>query len=394
MAAAGGGDVRPVSERLVREPGRFNFFQAVRLLERLNLVHSLRAQGPRRTRVGDDGLPADEAARFHSVPSHAFPATQVQTVRASSGQRVDNAAGPPPDVAVSFYGLVGPLGALPQHYTRLALSREREKDRSFRDFVDLFQHRLISLFYRAWDKSRLTEGYARKAIDPDSQEDDLLTQILFSVVGMAAPAMRGATHLNGDVFLRYGGLFANRRRNAVSLHQMLEDFLALPVEVRQFQGEWLALPPEDQCCLGAPGLNSGARLGESAILGTRVWSVYTKFRLRLGPFDYEVARRFLPTGDRIAPLCELCRAYVGGEFRFDVQLVIRGRGIPATRLGGDPAQGSRLGWNSWLQSKPFDRDIDDAVFEGDHAAIRRRFAREAGGMYTVDFDPPHIDVDG
>jgi len=371
MAAAGRRDGRPVSEQLVREPGRFNFFQVVRLLERMTLVQSRRAHGPLRT-----------------VASHAFPAVSVQSVRSTSGQRVDNSEGPPPDVYVSFLGLIGPVGALPYHYTRLILSRDREKDRALRDFLDLFQHRLISLFYRAWEKSRITEDYARRAIDPTSDGEDLLTTALYSLLGMAAKSVRGGGQLDEDVFLRYAGLFADRRRNAVSLQRMLEDYLSLPVEVRQFQGEWLALPAEDQSCLSMLALNGGAQLGQTAILGTRVWSVQSKFRLRLGPFNYRTAFRFLPTGDRIGPLCELVRAYVGGEFRFDVQLVIFPEEVPQCRLGGDARTGSRLGWNTWLHGQPPDHDVDDAVFEGDQPAVRDgRFAGEAAATYTVDFNP-------
>jgi type VI secretion system protein ImpH len=393
MAAAGRGDVRPVSEQLVREPGRFNFFQVVRLLERMSLVQSRRAHGPRRGRVGEDETPATEAARFHTVPSLAFPAVSVQSVRSTGGQRVDNAAGPPPDVYVSFLGLVGSVGALPHHYTRLILARDREKDRALRDFLDLFQHRLISLFYRAWEKSRITEHYARRALDPTNEDEDLLTTAFFSLIGMSDPSLRGGQRVHADVFLRYVGLFADRRRNAVSLQQMLEDYLGLSVEVCQFQGEWLALPVEDQSCVSTTGLNGGAMLGQTAILGTRVWSVQSKFRLRLGPFNYRTAYRFLPTGDRIGPMCELVRAYVGGEFRFDVQLVIFPDEVPQTRLGGSPRSGSRLGWNTWLLSQPPDHDVDDAVFEGDHPAVREgRFAEGPAGMYTVDFDPDEHSV--
>lgn len=381
MAAESGGNSRSVSERLVEEPGRFDFFQAVRILERMSLVQSRRAHGPNRSRVGEDAAPGDEAVRFHSVPSHAFPAANVFAVRGTSGRRVENAQGPPPDVSVTFFGLVGAMGTLPQHYTRLIVARDREKDTSLRDFLDVFQHRLISLFYRAWEKSRITESYARRLIDPHGHDEDLLTTALYSIVGMASPVVRGSTRLDQEVFLRFGGMFADRRRNAVSLEHLLIDVLSMPVEIRQFQGEWLALPAEDQS-----SLMGGAQLGESAILGTRVWNLQSKFRLRIGPLRYVTARRLLPTGDRIGPLCELVRAYVGGEFRFDVQLVIFRDEVPACRLGGSD-DGSRLGWNTWLQSRPPEQDADDAVFEGDHPAIFGDRAVSPGKSYTVDFTP-------
>ena len=201
-------------------------------------------------------------------------------------------------------------------------------------------------------------------IEPTADDEDLITAALFSIVGMAAGSVRGASRLDSEVFLRYSGLFADRRRNAVSLQQMLADHLDLPVDVQQFQGEWLALPDEDQSCLS--GMQGGARLGETAILGTRVWSVQGKFRLRLGPFSYATARRFLPTGDRIGPMCELVRAYVGGEFRFDVQLVIFQRlrflpagwaAMPGTVLDWAGTRGSSRGNSSPMWTTPCSREI-------------------------------------
>src|SRR5690606_18835069 len=163
-------------------------------------------------------------------------ANHVQSVESSAGTRVDNAPGPPPDMFISFFGLLGVTGTLPQHYTKLVISRALEKDRTFRDFVDLYQHRLISLFYRDLDNTQFTEAYARRAIDPVREEEDPLTTALYSLVGMAPQSVRGSTRLDREVFLRFGGMFADRHRNAVSLELMLNDFLELPVEVRQFQG--------------------------------------------------------------------------------------------------------------------------------------------------------------
>ncbi len=98
------------------------------------------------------------------------------------------------------------------------------------------------------------------------------------------------------------------------------------------------------------------------MIGARVWNVTSKFRIRLGPLSYAQFRRFIPSGDALEPVSQLVRQYVGGEFDFDVQPVLRGEEVPWCRLGGNPADAARLGWNTWVRSGPFDRDVDDAVF--------------------------------
>ena len=98
------------------------------------------------------------------------------------------------------------------------------------------------------------------------------------------------------------------------------------------------------------------------MVGDRVWSVENKFRVRLGPLDYERFCRFTHMGEYLLPLCQLVRSYVGPEFDSDVQPVLRAEEAPECRLGGDILDGSRLGWNTWLRSKPLPKDADEAVF--------------------------------
>src|SRR6266498_4733090 len=137
----------PSLEQVLFEEGyRFEFFQAVRVLERL-----YRARLP----VGCDSIPAKEVVRFHSLLSLTFPPSAVHDVVPSD----DGAS--PAQMTVAFMGLTGLLGVLPRHYTELLLERMRHKDQTLRDFLDLFNHRLISLFYRAWEKYRLPMAYER-----------------------------------------------------------------------------------------------------------------------------------------------------------------------------------------------------------------------------------------
>jgi type VI secretion system protein ImpH len=97
------------------------------------------------------------------------------------------------------------------------------------------------------------------------------------------------------------------------------------------------------------------------VVGQRVWDVQSKFRVRLGPIGYRQFCRFMPSGDALRPICQMIRSYAGVQHDFDVQPVLRAEEVPWCWLGdrGDPA---RLGWNTWVRSRTFEHDVDDAVF--------------------------------
>lgn len=362
MATASGRNGASLRRQLLEEAHRFEFFQAVRLLERLAGEDAPRAaaQG---VPVGRDHDPKTEAVRFRAFPSHRFPAGEIREIGerpAEAGQ----AAPPGAEMTVAFIGLTGPCGVLPPHYTSLLIERIREKDYALRDFLDLFNHRVVSLFYRAWEKYRSFTAYERAQITKDPDDADLLTGSLFSLVGMGTAGIRGRMAFDDQAFLFYGGHFSRRLPSAVSLEQIVADDFDLPVCVRQFLGRWLYLDREDQSALPSPRLPAGlnTQLGVNVLVGERVWDVEGKFRVRVGPLKRDRFRELLPEGPLLRPLSQMIRSYVGPQFDFDVQLVLAGAEVPWCVLGSNDADAPRLGWNIWMRSGPFERDVSDAVF--------------------------------
>jgi type VI secretion system protein ImpH len=362
MASASGRNRASVIDELHHRTHRFDFFQAVRLLERLAGEPSERPLRP----VGEDSSPLQEAVRFRVLPSHAFPAGSIDkllvppTDDAKAKQR-------PPELVTTFLGLIGANGALPRHYTSMLIERIRAKDFAMRDFFDLFHHRTISLFYRAWEKYRLPVVYERAASPVGSHREDLFTYGLYCLLGLGTGGLRGRMDFDDEAFLFYAGHFAHHPRCALSLECLLADYFELPVRVKQFQGQWLYLQRDDQSMLPSAEYPQGqnARLGENVVVGERVWDVESKLRIRLGALGYADFRRFLPAGEALRPLCQMVRFYIGPQFDFDVQLVLKGPEAPWCRLGGDGADASRLGWNTWVRCGEFVCDVFDAVFTMD-----------------------------
>src|SRR5262245_47148317 len=204
MATEGRRTDPSVEEELLEEGYRFDFFEAVRVLERLY---------PHRQAVGHEALPSDEVVRFHTRLSLAFPPSMIHEVTEPDGGTQ------PLDMTVAFMGLTGPLGVLPRHYTGLLLERVRRKDHTLRDFFDLFNHRLISLFYRAWEKYRFPIAYERAVANRAPYDDFSLT--LFDLISMGTKGLRGKLEVGDEALLFYAGLLAQHPHSASALTGLL-----------------------------------------------------------------------------------------------------------------------------------------------------------------------------
>jgi len=351
-----------VNRQLTDNPAAFDFFAAVRLLERAaeNAALANRPKARPQTAVGEDSPPRQEAVRFRSEPSLTFSVGDVARVRESK----ESGNGQPlrTEMSVNFLGLTGPNGALPQHYTTLMLSRLRERDFSLREFFDLFHHRSISLYYRAWEKYRLPFLYERAR--RTGNDHDLVTLCLYALIGLGTDGLRGRRSFDDRVPLFFAGTFSRQQRPALELQRILRHQFHVPVEIRQFFGRWLTLDDSQLSCLagGPRQTEQHNRLGENVVIGRRVVDVQNSFRIVLGPMQYEQFRRFTPAGSDLKTVCELTRSFVGPEFEFDVQVVLSPRQTPQCRLDSGSDDGSRLGWNTWLHAEEMDYDVADTVF--------------------------------
>jgi type VI secretion system protein ImpH len=327
-----------LEQRIFNEPWAFAFFQAVRLMKLLT---------PERKTPGNFGDPAEEAVRFIAHASVSFPASEIQALE----KRVDA----PPLMCVNFMGLFGPVGVLPVHYTQFIRDRIRAGDRTLRDFLDIFNHRMISLFYRAWEKYRFAVPYERG-------ERDCLTQYLLDFIGLGTPGLEGRQAVSDQSLVLYAGLLAQQPRSAEALRNMLVDYFNVPVEVNQFCGVWRQLDVETQCSLDdSPRISS--LLGVGVVAGDEVWDQQSVVRVRIGPLDVQRYLDFLPTGTAYQPLRALTRFFSRDDLDFELQLVLRREDAPLCELGASGDAAPRLGWLTWGRTKTLDRDPDETVLE-------------------------------
>jgi len=335
MAGTAGQAPDPVAllDALHEHPERFDFFDAVRRIE---------CAYPQHPRLGESTKPAEDPVRLCHTPSLAFAPRMLD--------RVDKPAdGKPARLHGLFFGLFGPNAALPLHLTEYALDRQiNARDTTFTAFADVFHHRMMSLFYRAWADAQPTVQY-------DRPKQDRFGTYVGALVGLATPHVTDRDAMP-DRFKRFfAGRLLQQARNAEGLQTLLQAFFRIPVRVVEFVAEWMRLPSEAHLRLG--GSMQMASLGRTAVLGEFVWGAQQRFRLRIGPLDSTQFHHFLPGGEALDQLVAAVKTYAGEEKAWDVQLVLRRDEIPATRLG----QAGRMGLTTWMGQPRRHADADDVV---------------------------------
>lgn len=311
--------------RIEEAPAAFDFFAALRLIE---CAH------PALPRIGQAGSPADESVRFGQAPSLAFEPAQLARL-----QRAADEGDAAPLLLVNFFGLLGANGPMPVHLTEYVRDRLRNAgDPTLARFLDLFHHRMISLFYRAW-------ASAQPAVDLDRPANDRFATYVGALFGIGMPSLRERDAVPDFVKLHYAGRLAPQVANADGLAAILTDDFGLPVRVQQFVGHWMPLPEDGLSRLG--GGPAAGRLGQTTVLGRRVWNAQHKFRLLIGPVDDAQLAQLLPGGAGMRRLTAWVAQYAGLALDWDVNVIVRKEARPSLRLGA----GARLGWTSWVGNR-------------------------------------------
>lgn len=337
-----------VAKLLRTVPQEFDFFQAVRLFERIY---------PGRAPVGRFVLPSREVLRFAAHASMIFPASAIQDI--------DWGRAGPPAIIVNFMGLTGPMGVLPLFYTQTIIERLRAKDTSMMEFFDLFNHRMISLFYEAWEKYRFAMAYERG-------ERDRMSHVLLHLIGLGTGGLQHRQAVPDEALLFYSGLLALHPRSAAALKNVLWDYFNVPVEIEQFVGAWYRLDEPTQCRFEKANSYS-EQVGVGVIVGDEIWDQQSGVRIRLGPLSLTQYMDFLPIGTAYRPLKALVRFFAGDQLDFELQLILKRNEVPPCELGieAQPAGESQepgeidaaplLGWCTWAKTAPMGRDPSDTI---------------------------------
>ena len=322
-------------EKLKEEPHAFGFYLAMRRLHALdptmNLGRSLR--------------PRDDRVRLRQEPDLGFAPS---TVRGFVPPDPDE----PGKLTVNFLGLLGPNGPLPLHITEYALERSNQfHDPTLVAFLNVFHHRALSLFYRAW-------AVHQKSVDLDRPTGRRFTDYIGSFIGLGTPAVQKRDEVDDAAKLYFSGRLGAQTKNAEGLSAILNEYFGIPVKIEPFTGQWITVPETDACRLGES--RSTGLMGSTIIVGSRVWQVQTKFRLRFGPMTLADLKRMLPNGGAFKRLKTWIRNYCGDELFWDAQLFCSPTRCP---LGTQLGNGGFLGWTTWVNTRKPTRDAEDLLID-------------------------------
>lgn len=323
-------DLAALFERLGAAPHAHDFFDTLRRIDALT---------PQAPRMGRALRPALEPVRLGQDAELDFAPASIMSFGAQRHA--------PPRLGVRFLGLFGPQGPLPLHLTEYTRERERHHaDSSLARFADIFHHRLLTLFYRAWAE-------AQPAVHADRPDDDQFAKWVGALIGIAPAPMRERDTVPDAAKRFHAGTLSRGVKNGEGLESVLRAFLEVPVRVESFVGHWMQLRLSDRTRLGAGrAAEPSAQLGRSAVAGSKVWDRQYKFRIHVGPLDRAQFEAFLPGGNALAAVRDTVRQFAGYGRRWDLRVSLRAGDVPRAqlqpRLAPPGAVGTRLGLSTWL----------------------------------------------
>lgn len=360
-----------IGRQLQEQPYRFTFVQAIGLIEKVR-----RRLGSTKQPIGGDGPPTQEVLRIVGDAALSFPGAEVLELKNLSlagpatgqgpatgdgSENRDHEAGnePAPVLTAALMGIYGSSGVLPYFDTQRIIDTGLRKNAE-KDLLDLFNHRILSYFYRACIKYRVQFAY-EAYLETASSSENLLTSMLWSIAGMATPGLQRRLSFPDELTAEFCQFLGVKSKNALSLSRMLQSYFGHTTMIQQFQGQWLTLSSDarsDMPTRKSP-LGQNCQLGLNFIIGDRVWDVQSKFRVRLGPLLRHEFNALLPGSERLTRAAQLIRLYSGVQLDFDIQLELAAREVPECVLDG---RSSRLGMNSWLITNPPLTNKDEAIF--------------------------------
>ncbi len=307
---------------LLAEPYRYQFVQAVRIL-----LCWLRSQNVNHTQAFSQVL------RFKNSLSLTFPASEIERLALDESEQVS--------LVPAFMRFLGAGSTLPLHHSeRIAAYLLSSKDAGVSAFLDIFSHRMVSLYCQAWEKYRLESAR-------ETHAKDVQLPLLTALAGVrsdALPSNGEAGAVTQDVAAWYAGLLRCRPVSAQAIAPVLAEYCGVPVSLQQFVGGWDYLEKNRRSLLGSANFT----LARGATLGLRLWRHDMRVCLHIGPLDPAGLQRFLSRSAGAAALAKMLALFGVPDLQYEVRLILSPPCIRPLLLSASPSDRRRLGWTTFL----------------------------------------------
>lgn len=330
---------RSIPADLVRRAARATLAQAARMIEGF-----VRARGGQ-AEIGRDMIPAEEPIRFVASERMHLVAGDLAGAEVDGGQV---------RLIANVMGLAGATPALPPAYSELQLQRRRARDASFGHFLNLFDHRALSFFYRIQAKYRWPLLAERGQGSRGAAAGDPVRDLLVALSGLASPGAHARLGIADSLLVPQAARIADLRRSARSVESALRALTGLPLRIIEGQPVWMAVPEDEQtrlgrrhACLGDPPPGASPQLGGAVLLGSAVIDIQHHYLIEIGPLSYAELCAFCADPARRQVLSRLASLLAGIEQRPSLRLLVAVDAIPPMQLGGS-GPGAMLGRTTWM----------------------------------------------
>lgn len=336
-----------LTEQLVDEPFRFNFYQAVRAIE-----YAANCQNHGNNAVSAPlslkAPPSREFLRFTTQPKLSFSPADINTIKQASIAENSPLPNQPPSqlqwlMEVTFMGLGGSQGVMPFYFSEAILKQLKLKNTGLRDFFDIFNHRAITMFYKAWSKYQIGSSYETHKVRGQQEKDDI-THALLSLIGLGQSTLQYRQPYGDESLIPLSGLLSRDTCTASGLAGMIKHLFDLSVEIKQFTGSYSELTDDIVTKLGS----QNNALGYTTFLGSKCHHSAGKFTVAITPRNAEEHAALAPGAPLIRSLMSFIRTAAGPELEFDIEVTQTDEQIPCAQLLMSDTYQPTLGWNTLL----------------------------------------------
>ncbi|EKT56019.1 type VI secretion system baseplate subunit TssG [Providencia burhodogranariea] len=310
--------VTSVIEELGDKISSINFYRLCQLLEHTN---------PQIPPLGSTQDPKHDPIRFRPHRGMGFPVTEIKGIDQDDSYRDSNI----PSLRTTFLGLYGITSPLPTSYLD-DIAQQRDGTNSLTDFLDIFNHRLTTQFYRIWRKYSYPATFAKGGEDETSQ-------YLYGLIGLGIPGC--ANHIEAPLsrFLALLGTLRLPTRTAegiISLVKLLAPKTQAQVKAHDPRRIELENPTVLSC-------KHPTTLQNKPVLGQYATDVNSQVLITLRTDDLTEAHGWLPDGQIYQDLMALLHVYLGSRVNARLRLTLPRALLPDASLSAKSHQGVQLG---------------------------------------------------